>query len=75
MYTLRIDGIEPATDDANHAILITRQYRGALVLHVLALVALGAALVGSLVVSGLVLSGKSLTPASSSSNASGTHST
>jgi hypothetical protein len=68
-YTLRVDGIDPATDYTHKAILITRQYRAALVLHVLALVALGAALIGSLVVSGLVLSGKSLAPESPSSNA------
>jgi hypothetical protein len=73
-YTLRIEGIDPATDYSSHAILITRQYRAALVLHVLALVALGAALIGSLVVSGLVLSGKSLAPESPNSSTPSTQS-
>jgi len=68
-YTLRVDGIDPSTDYSSHAILITRQYRGALVLHVLALVALGVALIGSLVVTGLVLSGKSFAPASPNTTA------
>jgi hypothetical protein len=69
-YALRVDGIDPSTDYSRHAILITRQYLGALVLHVLALVALGIALIGSLVVTGLVLSGKSFTPASNNSTTS-----
>jgi hypothetical protein len=68
-YTMRVEGIDPSVDYANHAILITRQYRGALVLHVLALVALGAALIGSIVISGLVLSGKSFAPASPDNSA------
>jgi hypothetical protein len=63
-YQLRIDGLEPAADYSRDAILITRQFRGALVLHVLALIACGVALIGSLVVSGLVLSGKSFSPQS-----------
>jgi hypothetical protein len=66
-YTLRVAGIDPSADYSRHAILITRQYRGALVLHVLVLVALGVALIGSLVVTGLVLSGKSFAPASPNS--------
>ncbi|MDQ2767704.1 MAG: hypothetical protein M3Y30_11165 [Gemmatimonadota bacterium] len=61
-YKLRIDGLDPAVDYSRDAILITRQFRGALVLHVLALIACGAVLIGSLVVSGLVLSGKSFSP-------------
>lgn len=68
-YTLRVEGIDPSTDYSNLAILITRQYRAALVLHVLALVALGAALTGSLVVSGLVLGGKSFVPESPNASA------
>jgi hypothetical protein len=63
-YTLRVDGIDSSIDYSSHAILITRRYRVALVLHVLALVALGVALIGSMVITGLVLSGRSLTPAS-----------
>ena len=61
-YQLRIDGLEPGVDYSRDAILITRQFRGALVLHVLALIACGVALIGSLVVSGLILSGKSFSP-------------
>ncbi|MDB4910530.1 MAG: hypothetical protein JWO39_1353 [Gemmatimonadetes bacterium] len=68
-YTLRVSGIDPSTDYSAQAILITRRYGAALVFHVLALVALGAALIGSLVVSGLVLSGKSFAPETPSSNA------
>jgi hypothetical protein len=60
-YVLRIDGIEPSANYADDAIVITRRYLPALVLHVLALIFLGAALIGSLVVSGLVASGKSFT--------------
>ena len=63
-YKLRIDGIDAATDYSRDSILITRQFRGALVLHVLALIACGAVLIGALVVSGLVLSGKSFSPQS-----------
>ena len=63
-YHLRIDGLDPGTDYSRDAILITRQFRGALVLHVLALIACGVALIGSLVVSGLILSGKSFSPQS-----------
>jgi hypothetical protein len=54
-YTLRIDGIDPSVDYSRHAVLITRRYVGALVLHVLALVALGVVLIGMMVISGLVL--------------------
>ena len=57
-YVLRIDGLNPTVDYSACAIIIARQYGVALVLHVLALVALGVALIGSIVVSGLVLSGK-----------------
>ena len=32
-YQLRIDGLEPGVDYSRDAILITRQFRGALVLH------------------------------------------
>jgi len=67
-YLLRIDGINPTADYGAVTIVITRQYRGSLVLHVLALIALGTALIGCIVISGLVLSGKSLTPTSSSYN-------
>jgi len=59
-FKLHIDGLDAAADYSRDAILITRQFRGALVLHVLALIACGVALIGSLVISGLVLSGKSL---------------
>jgi hypothetical protein len=57
-YVLRIDGLDPSVDYSACAIIIARQYGASLVLHVLALVALGVALIGSIVVSGLVLSGK-----------------
>jgi hypothetical protein len=57
-YVLRIDGLDASVDYSACAIIIARQYGVSLVLHVLALVALGVALIGSLVVSGLVLSGK-----------------
>lgn len=67
-YKLRIEGIDAVTDYGRDAILITRQFRGALVLHVLALIACGVALIGSLVVSGLVLSGKSFSPQSPPGN-------
>ena len=68
-YTLRVAGLNPATDYSTHAIVITRQYRGALVLHVIALIALGVLLIGSIVISGLIWSGKSLTPVSANSPA------
>ena len=64
-YTLRVGGLDASADYSDHAILITRPYRVALVLHVLALVALGITLIGAIVISGLVLSGKSLAPSSS----------
>ena len=67
-YVLRIDGIDPSTDYAGDAILITRRFIPALVLHVLALVFLGIAFIGSLVVSGHVLSGKSFTQQSPSTS-------
>jgi hypothetical protein len=67
-YKVHIDGIDPASDYSRDAILITRQFRGALVLHVLALIACGVALIGSIVVSGLVLSGKSFSPQSPTGN-------
>jgi hypothetical protein len=60
-YVLRIDGldgIDATVDYSACAIIIARQYGVSLVLHILALVALGVALIGSIVVSGLVLSGK-----------------
>jgi hypothetical protein len=66
-YVLRIEGLNPSTDYSADAVLITRPYHGALVLHVLALIFLGVALIGSLVVSGLVISGKSFTPSASTS--------
>jgi hypothetical protein len=64
-YLLHIDGINPTADYSDVTIVITRQYRGSLVLHMLALIALGTALIGCIVVSGLVLSGKSFAPATS----------
>jgi hypothetical protein len=67
-YLLRIDGISSSVDYNAVTIVISRQYRGSLVLHVLALIAFGTALIGCIVVSGLVLSGKSLAPASSNSS-------
>jgi hypothetical protein len=67
-YKLHIDGVDPSTDYSRDAIVITRQFRGALVLHVLALIACSVALIGSLVVSGLVLSGKSFSPQSPPAN-------
>lgn len=66
-YTLRIDGLTASTDHSSNAIVITRQVGAALLLHILALIALGFALIGSLVASGLILSGKSFSPAASSS--------
>ena len=57
-YVLRIDGIDSSVDYSACAIIIARQYGVSLVLHILALIALGVALIGSIVVSGLVLSGK-----------------
>ena len=57
-YVLRIDGLDASVDYSACAIIIARQYGVSLVLHVLALVALGVALIGSIVVSGLVLSRK-----------------
>jgi hypothetical protein len=66
-YVLRIDGLDPSVDYGSYAIVITRQVGAALVLHILALIALGFALIGSLVASGLIVSGKSLSPAASSS--------
>jgi hypothetical protein len=70
-YHLHTDGVDPAADYSRDAILITRQFRGALVLHVLALIACGVALIGSLVISGLVLSGKSFSPQSPSGGTPG----
>ena len=66
-YTLRIEGVDVAADYSDYAIVISRQFSAALVLHIMALIALGFALIGSLVVSGLILSGKSFSPAVSSS--------
>ena len=57
-YTLRINGIESAVDYGDFAVVITRPFGLMLVLHVLALIALGFAVIGSIVLSGLILSGK-----------------
>jgi hypothetical protein len=57
-YSLRIDGIDPFSDYSATAVVIARSYVAALVLHVLALILLGATLVGSIVFSALLLAGK-----------------
>ena len=59
-YTLRINGLDPSTDNGSDAIVFTRRFQGTLVAHILALIVLGAALIGSIVVSGFALSGTSL---------------
>jgi hypothetical protein len=58
-FVLRIAGVSAAAADRGDAIVFTRPYRIALVLHVVALVACGLALIGALVLSGFVLFGRS----------------
>lgn len=53
-YTLRISGANAGTEAGDAAVVITRSFTVTMVLHILALVALGALFVGSLVVTGLV---------------------
>ena len=57
-YSLRIDGIDPSADYSAIAVVIARRYGATLVLHVLALILLGAVLIGSIVFSALLLAGK-----------------
>jgi hypothetical protein len=60
-YLLRVTGINSAADPATDAIVFTRRFRGALVFHVLALIALGGTFIGSIVVSAFALSDRPLT--------------
>jgi hypothetical protein len=62
-YVLRVDGADPSAEQRGDAIVFTRRFTGALVAHVLALVALGAVLIGAIVISGFVLGGRPLSPA------------
>lgn len=55
-YALRVTGIDSNLQSDDPEIVFTRPFGIALVLHVLALVALGALFIGSLVVTGLVFS-------------------
>lgn len=57
-YALRIDGIVPSTDYSAIAVVLARRYTGALVLHVLALILLGATFILSIVFSALLLTAK-----------------
>lgn len=66
VYTLRITGTNSSSGNDNAAIVFTKPFTLALVLHVLALVALGVMLIGSLVVTGLVLAKRPLVTGSES---------
>jgi len=57
-YSLRIDGLDPSADYSATSVVFARRYGGALVLHILALIVLGATLIGSIVFSALLLTGK-----------------
>jgi hypothetical protein len=57
-YSLHIDGIDPSADYSAIAVVVARRYGASLVLHVLALVLLGATFIGSIVFSALLLTGK-----------------
>jgi hypothetical protein len=56
-YVLRVDGAAESLAASHPAVVITRPFHGALVLHVLGLVASGALMIGSIVATGLILSG------------------
>jgi hypothetical protein len=58
-YVLRVEGASESLAASHPFVVVTRPFGGALVLHVLALVASGALLIGSIVVTGLILAGRS----------------
>jgi hypothetical protein len=60
-YVLRAEGADESLLAGHPSLVITRPFHGALVLHVLGLVASGALLIGSMVATGLILSGR-ITP-------------
>ncbi|MEP6835331.1 MAG: hypothetical protein ABJB74_18245 [Gemmatimonas sp.] len=62
-YVLRVHGADSSLAHIDAAIVLTRPFTAALVLHVLGLIALGAMLIGSLVVTGLVLAKRPVTSA------------
>jgi hypothetical protein len=55
-YSLHLTGPRPSADSGD-AIIFTRRVLGILVMHILALIAMGAMLVGSIVASGLAIAG------------------
>jgi hypothetical protein len=57
-YVLRVEGAGESLAPSQPAIVFTRRVNGAIVLHVLALIASAAALIGSLVATGLIASGR-----------------
>jgi hypothetical protein len=56
VYTLHVTGLHPNSAPDNR-ILINRPVRGAMVLHILALIALGIGMIGSMVATGLLMFG------------------
>ena len=61
-YVLRTKGADESLLAGHPSLVITRPFHGALVLHVLGLVASGALLIGSMVATGLILAGRTASP-------------
>lgn len=61
-YVLRTKGADESLLSGHPSLVITRPFDGALVLHVLGLVASGALLIGSVVATGLIMAGRTAAP-------------